>query len=64
MMSMRKDVPLVQVHVRLLADNVGVPPANTLDFGEGVHDLALAINVGVEETQNVLSAQSVSHSIP
>ena len=46
--------PLVQVDVGLFADKVGVTTANTLDLGQGVHDLALAINVGVEETQDVL----------
>ena len=47
-------VPLVEVDIGLLADNVGVATADTLDLGQGVHDLALSINVGVEETQNVL----------
>ena len=47
-------IPLVEIDIGLLADNVGVTATNTLDLGQGVHDLALAINVGVEETQNVL----------
>ena len=46
--------PLVQINIGLFADKVGVATTNTLDLGQGVHDLALAINVGVEETQNVL----------
>jgi len=45
---------LVEVNVRLLADDVRVPPADTLDLREGVHDLALAVHVGVQQTQNVL----------
>jgi len=45
---------LVEVDISLLADQVGVTTANTLDFGQGVHDLAFAVNVGVEETQDVL----------
>ena len=57
-------IPLVEVDIGLFADKVGVATTDTLDLSQGVHDLALAINVGVEETQNVLSAQSVSHSIP
>jgi len=44
----------VQVNIGLLANDVGVATTDTLDFGQGVHDLALAINIGVEETQNVL----------
>lgn len=46
--------PLVEVNIGLLADNVGVTTTNTLDLGQGVHDLALSIDVGVEETQDVL----------
>ena len=50
-----RNAPLVQVDVRLFADNVGVPPANALDLRQRVHDLALAVDIGVEQTQNVLS---------
>ena len=46
--------PLVEVDIGLLADQVGVPPTDTLDLRQGVHDLALAVNIGVEQTQNVL----------
>lgn len=46
-------VPLVQVDIGLLADKVGVTTTDTLDLGEGVHHLLLAINVGVEETQDL-----------
>lgn len=53
-----KHPPLVEVHVGLLADQVGVPPTNTLDLGQGEHDLATALDVGVEQTQNVLLAGS------
>ena len=54
-------IPLVEVDIGLFADKVGITTTNTLDLSQGVHDLALAINVSVEETQNVLhSRQSVS----
>ena len=46
--------PLVQINVGLLADDVGVSPTNTLNLGHGVHDLALSIDVGVQQTENVL----------
>ena len=52
--------PLVQVDIGLFADKVGVTTAHTLDLRQGVHDLALAINVRVEETQNVLHSESIS----
>ena len=51
-------IPLVEVDIGLFADKVGVATTDTLDLSQGVHDLALAINVGVEETQNVLYTAS------
>jgi hypothetical protein len=39
------DVPLVQVHIGLLADQVAVAATDTLDLGQGVHDLLLAIDL-------------------
>ena len=44
-------VPLVEVDVGLLADQVGVAAADTLDLGQGVHDLLFAIDL-----KNILSA--------
>lgn len=55
-------VPLVQVDISLLADQVGVSSAYTLDSGQGVHDLLLAIDVGVEETQDELDCIFGQHS--
>lgn len=48
------NVPLGEVNVGLLADQVGVTTTNTLDLGQGDHDLLLAVNIGVEQTQDVL----------
>jgi hypothetical protein len=49
-------IPLVEVHISLLDDNVGVSSADTLDSGQSKHDLFLSINVGVEKTQDVLKS--------
>lgn len=49
-----EDLPLVEVDIGLFAHKVGVAATDTLDLGQGIHDLALAIDVGVEQTQNVL----------
>lgn len=38
-------VPLVEVDVGLLADQVAVSATDTLDLGQGVHDLLLAIDL-------------------
>jgi hypothetical protein len=51
-------IPLVKVDIGLLANDVGVATANTLDLSQGVHNFALAIDVGVQETENVLYTAS------
>lgn len=51
------NVPLAEVDIGLLADQVGVTTTNTLDLGQGVHDLLLAVNIGVEQTQDVLEVR-------
>jgi len=48
---------LVEIDIGLLADQVGVATADTLDLGQGVHNLLLAIDVGIEETQNELEVR-------
>ncbi|RUO96728.1 hypothetical protein BC936DRAFT_141552 [Jimgerdemannia flammicorona] len=42
------------IDISLFDDQVRVPATHTLDVGQGEHDLGLAINVCVEETENVL----------
>jgi hypothetical protein len=49
-----RDIPFVEINISLLADQIGVPTTNALDLGQGVHYFAFAINVSVEETENVL----------
>lgn len=53
-------IPLVQIDIGFFANQVGVTASNTLDLGEGVHDLLLAIDVGVEETKNELEVRLLS----
>ena len=55
-------VPLVQVDIGFFADQVGVSAAHTLDLGQGIHDLLLAINIGVEETEDELDCTGVRDS--
>ena len=50
-------LPLVKINIGLLADQVGVASSDTLDLGQGVHDLLLSLNVGVEETQDELKVR-------
>jgi hypothetical protein len=45
---------LVQVDIGLLAHEVGVAATDTLDLGKRVDNLLLAVNVGVEQTQDVV----------
>lgn len=48
------DVPLVQVDIGLFADQVGVTAADTLDVSQGIDNLLFTVNVGVEQTDDVL----------
>jgi hypothetical protein len=51
------NVPLGEVDIGLLADQVGVTATDTLDLGQRVHDLLFSINVSVEETQDELEVR-------
>lgn len=53
-------IPLVQVDIGFLTNQVRVTASNTLNLGEGVHDLLLAIDIGVEETKNELEVGLLS----
>lgn len=50
-------IPLIQIDIGFLADQVGISAAYTLDTGQGVHDLLLSIDVGVKETQDELEVR-------
>jgi len=41
---------LVEIDIGLLADQVRVTASNTLNFGQGVHDLLLSFDIGIEKT--------------
>lgn len=47
-------LPLVQIDLSLLANNVGKSATNTLNGGQGIHNLLSAIDVRVQNTENVL----------
>lgn len=49
-----KNLPLLQVDISLLTDDICISPAHTLDLGEGVHNFTLAIHVSVQQAKNVL----------
>ena len=40
--------PLVEIHIGLFAHQIRVPTPNTLYLSESIHDLLLAIDVGIE----------------
>jgi len=46
------------VNLSLLADEAGESPAHTLDHGQRKLHFAAAINVGIENTQNVLEIRA------
>jgi hypothetical protein len=47
---------LVQVDFGFAADETGIATTATFDGGQGEHDLLATVNVGVEETEDVLEA--------
>jgi hypothetical protein len=51
---------LVQIDIGLLADQVRVSATDTLDLGQGVHDLLLAVDIGVQKTQDELEVRLLS----
>lgn len=50
----RDHPPFVQIDISLLAYQIRVPTSYTLYFRQGVHDLLLAIDIGIEETKDEL----------
>jgi len=53
---------LVQVNIGLLACQVSKAATNTLDGGQGVHDLLSTIYVCVKNTKDVLEAGVLQHN--
>lgn len=45
----------------LLDDYVGVSSSDTFDFGQCKHDLVLSVDIGVEETEDVLECVLVGY---
>ena len=56
-------LPLANIHLSLLAHGSGETATNTLDGGQGVDNLLLAIDVGVEDTKNVLELSLVYETL-
>ncbi len=51
------NIPLVEINIGLLAYQIRVPTTDTLDLGQGVHDLLPTLDIGVEETQDELEVR-------
>ena len=46
--------PFRQINISLLADKVGESSSNPSDGRQGIHDVSFTIDVGVEDSKNVL----------
>lgn len=46
-------IPLVEIDIGLLANQVAVSAANTLYLCQCVHDFLLSLNVCIEQTENL-----------
>jgi hypothetical protein len=51
----------VDINFCLFADEVGETASKTLNFSEAEDDISLALNVSVEDTQDVLKLGSLHH---
>lgn len=49
--------PLVEVHIGFFANQVGVSTSDAFYLGQSVHDLLLAIDVGVEKAKDELEVR-------
>ncbi len=49
MVGLGGDVPLVEIDICLLADQIAVSATYTLDLREGIHDLLLAIDLNAKD---------------
>lgn len=54
-----QSIPLVQINIGLLAHQVGVTTTDTLDSGQGVHNLLLSVDIGIEETEDELDCDII-----
>ena len=43
--ALQEVIPLVEINIGLLAHQIAVSATDTLDLGQGVHDLLLAIDL-------------------
>lgn len=55
--------PLGDVDVGLLADDVGEAATHTLDGSERINNLLTTINVGVEDTEDVLEVATLGEVV-
>ncbi len=51
-------LPSLRVNLSLLADKISESSSDTLNGSKSVGDLSLSVNVGVENTENVLEFSS------
>lgn len=52
-----KPLPFVEIHIGLLAHQIGVSTSDPFDFRQGVHDFLLSLDVGIQETQDELEVR-------
>lgn len=55
-----RSLPLVQIHIGFLADQVRVAASDTFYLRQGVHDLLLAVDIGIKESEDELEVRFLS----
>ncbi len=50
-------LPFIEVDISLFAHNIGIATTNSFDLRQGVHDFAFSVNIGVQQTKDMLGAK-------
>ena len=51
------NIPLGEVHIGLLTDQIRISATDAFDLSQGIHDLLPAVNIGVQKTQDELEVR-------
>ena len=53
----RNHVPFIEIYIGFLADQIRISASNSFNFCQSVHDLLLAVDIGVEKTEDELEVR-------
>lgn len=53
----KENKPFIQINISLLTNQIRISASHALDLRERVHDLLLAVDIGIEETEDELEVR-------